>query len=59
MVSVDLATGTKEKSPCKLSQEQIERSTSILTNIFIDFVNSGRNVSKITPQNVFGGKRNE
>ena len=59
MVSVDLITGTKEKCPCKLSQEQIEKSASILANILIDFVKNGGSVNDITPQNVFGGKHNE
>ena len=59
MVSVDLTTGAKEKCPCELSQEQIEKSANILANIFLDFVKSGKSVSEITPQNIFGGKHNE
>ena len=59
MVSVDLTTGTKEKSPCKLSQEQIEKSAVVLANILIDFVKTGGAVNGITPQNVFGGNHHE
>jgi hypothetical protein len=56
---VDLASGAIDKTPCDLSQEQINKSASILANVLIDFVKNGGNLKDLTPKNVFGRKHNE
>ena len=59
VVTVDLITGAISKMPCALSQEQINKSATILANVIIDFIRNGGNVKDVTPQNVFGRKHDE
>ena len=52
-------SGATSKTPCDLSQEQINKSANILANILIDFVKNGGSIKALTPKNVFGRKHNE
>ena len=58
---MDLATGTMEQTECELSQEQIEVSAKILSNILLDYVNNSGRVAELTPEKIFGkkGENNE
>ena len=59
VVTVDLTSGATSKTPCDLSQEQINKSANILANVLIDFVKNGGSLKDLTPQHVFGRKGNE
>ena len=52
-------SGAISKTPCDLSQEQINESATILANVLIDFAKNGGSIKDLTPKNVFGMKRNE
>lgn len=56
---MDLTSGAIDKTPCDLSQEQINKSATILANVLIDYVKNGGSLKDFTPQNVFGRKGNE
>jgi hypothetical protein len=52
-------SGAISKTPCDLSQEQINKSANILANVLIDYVKNGGSLKDLTPQHVFGRKGNE
>ncbi len=56
---MNLISGAIDKTPCDLSQEQINKSANILANVLIDFVKNGGSLKDLTPKNVFGRKYNE
>ena len=56
---MDLISGEVSKTPCDLSQEQINKSANILANVLIDFVKNGGSIKDLTPKNVLGRKGNE
>jgi len=56
-VEVDLLTGETEKGRLNLPKERLEASAKILANILLDYARIGGNMDDLTPDKVFGRRK--
>ena len=56
-VEITFATGEIEKGRLDLPKERIKISADILAGILLDFVNGGGNMDDLTPESVFGRRK--
>lgn len=54
---MDLSTGQTEKGRLNLPKERLDASAKILANILLDYARNGGNVDDLTPDKVFGRRK--
>ena len=56
-VEVNLSTGHREKGRLNLPKERIQTSAKILADIFLDYAKNCGNMDDLTPESVFGRRK--
>lgn len=52
-----MSTGHKEKGRLNLPKERIQTSAKILADILLDYSRNGGNMDDLTPESVFGRRK--